>query len=390
MKKSSRRLDSLPRYLFSELEKVRDNAERAGREILDLSIGDPDLPTPGPILEALERGAADPANHRYPTGWGTRTLRERAALWFKERFGVSLDPEREVLCLLGSKEGLAHLPLAVCDPGDVVLVPDPGYPVYRSASMLAGAKPVQVALKEADGFLLDLEAASDEFQQGLRLCYINYPHNPTGAAAGLDYFQKAVNIAAERGFLICSDAAYSEITYEGKRSPSILQAEGAKNVAVEFHSFSKTYNMTGWRIAFGVGDPDILNCLAKVKSNIDSGAFQAVQQAAVSAFDMAGEDLVERRRTYENRKVFVLSALEEMGCHVFPPAGAFYVWARVPGGYDSISFTSVLLERTGVAVSPGVGFGPSGEGYFRISLTAPEGQIKRAMERIGEQSFWTQ
>lgn len=389
MKKSSRRLDSLPRYLFSELENVRDEAERTGREILDLSIGDPDLPTPAAIVEALARGALNPANHRYPTGWGTKALRERAALWFRDRFGVALDPEREVLCLLGSKEGLAHLPLAVCDSGDVVLVPDPGYPVYRSASLLAGANPVQVALKEADGYLMDLAAAWDEHGQKVRLCYLNYPHNPTGAVAGPDYYQEAVNLAVERGFLLCSDAAYSEITYGGKRSPSILQAEGAKKVAVEFHSFSKTYNMTGWRIAFGVGDPDILSCLAKAKSNIDSGVFQAVQEAAVAAFDMAGEDLQGRRETYEARRAIVLTALDSMGCHVFPPAGAFYVWAKVPEGFDSIGFTSALLERTAVAVSPGVGFGPSGEGYFRISLTAPDERIERAMKRMKEQGFWT-
>jgi len=389
MKKSSRRLDGLPRYLFADLENVRDEAKRAGREILDLSIGDPDMPTPGPIIDALARAAADPANHRYPTGRGMSTLRERAARWFNERFGVKLDPEREVLCLLGSKEGLAHLPLAVCDPGDVVLVPDPGYPVYGSAAMLAGANPVRVPLKEEDAFLMDVEAASDEVRRGLRLCYLNYPNNPTGAGASLEYYQRAVEVAAERGFVICSDAAYSEITYGRMRSPSVLQAEGGMETAVEFHSFSKTYNMTGWRIAFAVGDPVTLSCLEKVKSNIDSGAFQAVQEAAVSAFDLPPEDLEKRREVYEKRKDTVVTALESMGCRVFPPAGAVYVWAAVPEGYDSTGFAAALLERTAVSVSPGAGFGPSGEGYFRISLTAPEEHIERAMGRIGEQGFWT-
>jgi LL-diaminopimelate aminotransferase len=389
MRKSSRRLDGLPKYLFSELENVRDKARRTRGEILDLSIGDPDLPTPAPIVEALALGALDPANHRYPSGRGTKVFRERVAEWFRGRFGVALDPEREVLCVIGSKEGLAHLPLAVCDEGDVVLVPDPAYPVYRSASLLAGARPVQVPLREEDGFVMDLDGASQEHHQGLRLCYVNYPHNPTGATVELDYFQKAVDLALERGFLICSDAAYSEITYGGVRSPSILQADGAKEVAVEFHSFSKTYNMTGWRIAFGVGDAEILDCLADVKSNVDSGAFQAVQHAATAAFELGSDDLERRRETYEKRRALVLSALDSMGCRAFPPAGAVYVWARVPEGCDSVSFASTLVERAAVSVAPGVGFGPSGEGYFRISLTAPNVVLKQAMERMAELNLWS-
>lgn len=387
MKISSRRLESLPKYLFSELEDIRDQNRRAGIEILDLSIGDPDLPTPEPVVTALADAARDPVNHQYPSGRGLGSLRRRVAEWFQGRFGVELDPDSEVLCLIGSKEGLAHLPLAVCDPGDNVLVPDPGYPVYNSASILAGAKPVVVPLKESEGFLLDVESGTAGCG-GARLCFINYPNNPTGAAAGLDYYERVVNAALKDQLLICSDAAYSEITYGDSPSPSILQVERAKEVAIELHSFSKTFNMTGWRIAFAAGNSEVLRCLGAVKTNIDSGAFQAVQRAAIKALDLGPSDLDERRETYRRRMELVVSDLKEMKCDVYPPQGAFYVWAKVPRGYSSLEFTTEVLRRTGVSVAPGTGFGAAGEGYFRISLTVPEEDLRKAMVRLKEIDLW--
>lgn len=387
MKVSSRRLDSLPKYLFAELEEVLDRTRREGHEVLDLSIGDPDLPTPEPIVEALAAAARDRANHRYPTNRGLLSLRRRLASWFESRFGVRLDPEREVLCLLGSKEGLAHLPLALCDTGDAVLVPDPGYPVYRSASLLAGARPIPVTLERSGGFRLDLEGAAAECD-GARLCYLNYPNNPTGAVADRDYYSGVVHAAADKGLLVCNDAAYSEITFGDVRSPSILEIQGAKDVAIEMHSFSKTFNMTGWRIAFAVGNAEILNCLETVKSNVDSGVFQAVQSAAMKALELDPREVDERRSIYGRRKDLVVSALLEMGCDVYQPEGAVFVWARTPGGYSSLEFATEVLRRVGVSVAPGSGFGSAGEGYFRISLTVPDENLKKAMDRLGELDLW--
>ncbi len=388
MKAASRRLETLPRYLFAELEAIRERTRRERGEILDLSIGDPDLPTPGPVVDALAEAARDPANHRYPTNRGLMGLREAAARWFKGRFDVDLDPEREVLCLIGSKEGLGHLPLAVCDTGDKVLVPNPGYPVYQSASLLAGATPVPVPLARADGYLMDVESAAKR-ARGARLCYLNYPNNPTGAAASLEYYREAVRAAAREEIILCSDAAYSEITYDGSRSPSILQAGGAKEVAVEFHSFSKTYNMTGWRIAFAVGNAEVLRCLESVKSNVDSGVFRAVQHAAMRALELGPEDLENRRSKYGARRDAVVSALREMGCDVYPPQGAIYVWAKVPEGRGSMEFAAELLRRTAVSVAPGSGFGAEGEGYFRISLTVADEELRVALDRMKELKLWT-
>jgi LL-diaminopimelate aminotransferase len=387
MRAASRRLESLPKYLFAELEAVRERTRRERGEILDLSIGDPDLPTPEPVIEELARAARDPANHRYPTNRGLMSLREGAARWFKGRFGVELDPEREVLCLIGSKEGLGHLPLALCDPGDKVLVPDPGYPVYQSAATLAGATSVPVPLARDGGYLMDVESAA-RTTRGARLCYLNYPNNPTGAAATVEYYRGVVRVAAKEGLILCSDAAYSEITYDGERSPSILQVEGAKDLAVEFHSFSKTYNMTGWRVAFAVGNAEVLKCLESVKSNVDSGVFQAVQRAAVKALELGADDLERRRSRYGARRDIVVSALREMGCDVYPPRGAIYVWAKVPEGLGSMEFATELLKRSAVSVAPGSGFGAAGEGYFRISLTVPDDELQLALDRMRGLRLW--
>lgn len=388
MKISSSRLDKLPKYLFAELEEIRDRARRAGREILDLSIGDPDLPTPDPVVEALAEAAREPANQQYPTNKGLAAFRERVAEWFNGRFGVSLDSDSEILPLLGSKEGLSHLPLAVCDPGDRVLVPDPGYPVYNSASIIAGADPVAMRIRQRDDFLPDVEAALKD-AGGARLCFVNYPNNPTGAVAGLDFYGGLVDAASRHDFIVASDAAYSEITFDGVEAASILQVDGAKEVAVEFHSLSKTYNMTGWRVAFAVGCPGVLRSLETVKSNVDSGVFQAVQHAAIAAMNLGSEDLRRRRSVYQDRRRIVLSALDALGCDFFEPKGAFYVWAKVPSGYTSMRFVAEVLEKTGVSLTPGAGFGAGGEGYFRMSLTVPDKDLKTAMERLGELSFWS-
>jgi len=387
MRTSSRRLDRVPKYLFSGLEAIREEADRAGLELLDLGIGDPDLPTPRPVVEALAQAARDPANHRYPAGRGLERFRIRISEWFRGRFGVELDPHHEVLVLIGTKEGLAHLPLAVCDPGDAVLVPDPAYPVYRSAALLAGAEPVAVPLEESKNFLMDVAGALSK-APGVRLCYLNYPNNPTGAAADLDYYRSVVGAAREAGTVVCCDAAYSEITYGGKRAPSILQVEGAKEVAVEMHSFSKTFNMTGWRVGFAVGNAEVLEALADVKSNVDSGVFQAVQEAAMAALDLGVEDAERRLGVYRERMELVVSALEGMGCEVWPPRGGLYVWARTPEGRDSAEFCAEVLRKAGVSLAPGAGFGDAGEGYFRISLTVPVEVLDRAMGRLAGLGLW--
>lgn len=382
--KVSRRIAELPPYLFAEIDRRVEELRERGVEIIDFGIGDPDLPTPSHIVEELRRQAGRPENHRYPSYQGMRRFREAAAAWFHGRFGVELDPDREVLTLIGSKEGIAHLPLACLDPGDVALVPDPGYPVYRTAVILCGGLPVELPLREERGFLPDLEAVERATWDRAQVMFLNYPHNPTAATADLSFLEKAVFYARRHGVLLAHDNAYSEITYDGYRAPSLLEVQGSREVGVEFHSLSKTYNMTGWRLGFAVGGEEVIAALGKVKTNIDSGVFNAIQLAGVAALEGPQECVEDNRRTYSRRRNILVGALRSLGWRVEPPRATLYVWMRVPEGYTSESFTRELLDRAGVVVVPGAAYGSCGEGYVRFSLTLPDDELDKGVRRIRE------
>ena len=376
------RLKKLPPYLFVEVDRRKRELRAKGKDVIDLGVGDPDIPTPDFVIEALAQAARDPLNHRYALDAGMPELRETFARWFLERFKVKLDPQEEILPLLGSKEGIAHLPLAVLNPGDWALIPDPCYPVYKSATHLAGGIPHLMPLLEEEDFLPDFEAVDPQPLKKSRLLYLNYPNNPTAATATNEFFEKAVAFAREHGLLIAEDAAYSELTYDGFVAPSILEVEGAREVAVEFHSLSKTYNMTGWRVGFAVGNREVLRLLAKVKSNIDSGIFQAVQLAGKCALEKGKNSLVHSLQTYQARRDQFVSGLRRLGWKAPLPKATFYLWIPSPPGYTSQELALKLLEEAHVVVTPGNGFGPNGEGYVRISLTTAEDRLEEALKRI--------
>ena len=380
----SQRLRQLPPYLFAEIDRAKRRLRAEGKDLIDLGVGDPDRPTPAHIVEALYRAAQDPSNHNYALDFGMTELREAIAGWYQDRFGVELDPETEVLPLLGTKEGIAHIPLAFVNPGDRVLVPDPGYPVYASGTIFAGGEPVRMPLKAENGFLADLEAIDGETASRSRLLFLNYPNNPTAAVCDLAYLEKAAAFAGKHGIILCHDAAYTELAFDGFRPPSFLQAEGSREVGIEFHSLSKTYNMTGWRVGFAVGNPEVIRGLSKVKSNIDSGIFQAVQKAGVAALTGPQDFRDELLETYRRRRDTLVDGLNALGWQVEKPRATFYVWCPVPDGSPSADFAKRLLEESGVVATPGVGLGPSGEGYIRMALTRPEEEIRVALERLGK------
>lgn len=376
------RLQKLPPYLFVEVDRRKRELRAKGKDVIDLGVGDPDLPTPEFVVEALAEGARDPKNHRYALEEGLPELREAFARWFQGRFQVKLDPSEEILPLIGTKEGLAHLPLALLNPGDAALIPDPCYPVYKSAVHFAGGIPYLLPLLESQDFLPDYSAIEPEALEKSRLLFLNYPNNPTAACASRGFFENSVAFAREQGLLIAQDAAYSEITFDGYVAPSLLEVEGAKEVAIEFHSLSKTYNMTGWRIGFAVGNREAIRLLAKVKSNIDSGVFQAIQFAGKCALER-GKTATERTvQIYEKRRDLFVEGLKRLGWQVLIPKGTFYLWLPVPPGYTSQELALKLLDEAQIVVTPGNGFGPNGEGYVRISLTLPEARLEEALRRI--------
>lgn len=376
------RLKRLPPYLFAEIDRQKKAARARGADLIDLGIGDPDIPSPPHVIEALARAARDPKNHRYPDYEGLLAFREAAAGWYQRQFGVTLDPAAEVLTLIGSKEGTAHIPLAFCNPGDVVLVPDPGYPVYQAGTLFAGAEPYFLPLRGDHDFLPDLDAVPAEVARRARMIFLNYPNNPTAACATLEFFERLVRFAERWGLIVCHDAMYSEIRFDGERPPSFLQVPGAREVGVEFHSLSKTYSMTGWRIGFCVGNREVLAGLGKVKTNVDSGVFQAVQEAAIAALTGPQEYVAEVQRTYQERRDVVVQGLRRLGLPVLVPRATFFVWAPVPGGGSSTEWAERLLREAEVVVTPGVGFGPHGEGYYRIALTVEKARLAEAMERL--------
>lgn len=377
------RLKRLPPYLFAEIDRQKKEARARGVDLIDLGIGDPDLPSPPHVIEALARAARDPRNHRYPDYEGLLAFREAAAGWYQCHFGVSLDPVTEVLALIGSKEGTAHIPLAFLNPGDVALVPDPGYPVYQAGTIFAGGEPYALPLREERGFLPDLDAVPAEVARRARLIFLNYPNNPTAACATLEFFERLVRFAERWGVIVCHDAMYSEIRFDGERPPSFLQVPGAKAVGVEFHSLSKTYSMTGWRVGFCVGNREVLAGLGRVKTNVDSGVFQAVQEAAIAALTGPQEYVARVQRTYQERRDVVVEGLRRLGLPVLVPKATFFVWAPVPKGLPSTEWAKRLLTEAEVVVTPGVGFGQHGEGYYRIALTVDKARLAEAMERLG-------
>lgn len=378
----AQRLKDLPPYLFAEIDKIKRRLVSEGKDVLNLGIGDPDIPTPDHIIEALYEAAKDPANHQYAMDKGMAVFREAVASFYKNRFNVDLDPETEVLPLIGSKEGITHMPLAVVNPGDVVLIPEPAYPGYQSAVILAGGVPYYMPLLEKNGYLPVLNDIDGQVARRAKMMFLNYPNNPTGAVCDTGFFDKVVRYASEHNILICHDAAYTEMCFDGYQPPSFLQAKGAKEVGIEFHSLSKTYNMTGWRIGFAVGNKEALSALSKVKSNIDSGIFQAIQLAGVAALNGPQEAVERNLEVYKERRDILVEGFNKMGWKVQKPFATFYVWIPVPPGFTSSELTKVLLEKSAIVTTPGNGFGPSGEGYIRIALTVPKERLKEALARI--------
>jgi LL-diaminopimelate aminotransferase len=381
---SAERLKALPPYLFAEVDRKKRELMAKGKDVIDLGVGDPDLPTPSFIIEALNEGARDPKNHRYALDAGMPAFRETISKWFQNRFGVKLDPAKEILPLIGSKEGIAHMPLTVINPGDVSLIPDPGYPPYRSGTLFAGGVPHLMPLLESNEFLPDLSAIPEDKLKKAKLLYINYPNNPTSAIATKEFFKEAVDFAYKHNLLIIQDAAYCEVGYDGYEAPSILEVDGAKDIAIEFHSLSKTFNMTGWRVGFAAGSADAVGLLGKVKSNVDSGIFQAIQVAGKAALEHGREAHQGLLKIYQKRRDILVNGLQKMGFNVKLPKATFYVWIPVPPGYTSAELSLRFLEELNIIVTPGNGFGPNGEGFFRISLTVPDARIEEALQRIAK------
>jgi len=376
------RLNKIPPYLFAEIDRKVQEKKKSGVDVISLGIGDPDLPTPARIVHVLQEAAEDPANHRYASYFGLAELREAIAGWYGHRSGVALDPSTEILPTLGSKDGIAHVPLALVDPGDVVLAPDPGYTVYVTGALMAGAEPFIMPLTAANHWLPDLDLIPEDVAQRARLMWLNYPNNPTGAVADRDFLERAVAFCRRHDIILCHDAPYSEIAFEGYRPLTLFEIPGAKEIGLEFHSLSKTFNMTGWRIGWVCGRADLVGLIGQLKTNIDSGIFQAVQWAAIEALSGGDQETRAACDVYARRHRLVADTLNDLGWKIKPPRATFYVWAPVPKGYDSIGFASHVLDEIGVNITPGVGFGPHGEGYFRLSVTAPDARLEEAMARM--------
>jgi LL-diaminopimelate aminotransferase len=376
------RIKELPPYLFADIDKRKAELRKQGKDLIDLGIGDPDLPTPRHIVEAMQRAAAEPKYHRYPSYEGMQAFREAAVKWYADRFGVKgLDANKECCALIGSKEGIAHFPVAFVNPGDLVLVPDPGYPVYATWTRFVGGEVHYMPLKREHGFLPDLAAIPADVAKRAKVMWINYPNNPTAALATREFYSSVVEFAKKNDIIVASDVAYSEMYYDIEPPPSFLEVPGAKEVGIEFQSLSKTYNMTGWRIGFAVGNEQLVGGLGKVKTNTDSGAFEAVQAAAVAALSGSQACVGEQRQIYRERREVLCGGLEAAGFEVLRPKATFYVLVRCPKGYTSVQFVSKLLDA-GVVATPATGFGAMGEGYIRLTLCADKSRMKEAASRI--------
>jgi len=380
--KFARRLDRVPPYLFAELERKIDEKAKAGIDVISLGIGDPDLPTPPAVVEEMQRQVGRPETHRYPSNRGLQAFRRSVSDFYADRFGVDIDPETEVVPVLGGKEGVAHIAFACVEPGDVCLSPEPGYPPYTSGPLFAGADIHYLPLREDLGFAPDLDGIPVDVLVRAKLLFLNYPNNPTGAIVPDSLFLRAVELAREHDLIVVHDNAYSEIAFDGYRPPSFLATDGAKDVGVEIFSLSKGWNMTGWRVAWVAGNAEVVERYRSLKTNLDSGMFDALQLAAVAALTAARDFPAEMSEIYRRRRGLMIDALAAIGLPASPPKATPYIWVRVPEGYNSASFTELVLEEAAVVVSPGPSFGPSGEGYVRISLTVADERLEEAARRI--------
>lgn len=378
----SKRIENLPPYLFVQISEKIAEKKAKGEDVISFAIGDPDIPTPNHIIEGLIKATRDTANHRYPESHGLPELRQAIAEWYGRRFGIDLDPDKEVLPLIGSKEGIGHIALCFIDPGDIALVPDPAYPVYSISTMFAGGESYFIPLIEENGFLPDLEQIPSEIARKSKILWLNYPNNPTAAVAGVDFFQKAVDFARKYDLVVCHDGPYTEVAFDGYRPVSFMQAPGAREVGMEFHSLSKSYNMTGWRVGMAVGNAQMIDALRRIKSNLDSGIPQAIQYAAIEALRGSQDCIEEHNRIYQRRRDRMVKVLTEMGLKVSVPKASLYIWAGIPQGYNSAEFATRLLDETSVVVTPGTGYGEFGEGYIRISLTVPDDRIEEGLTRL--------
>jgi LL-diaminopimelate aminotransferase len=380
--KIARRIEALKPYLFVEINKKIAEKRARGEEVISFAIGDPDIPTPPHIIDKLCETAKDPISHRYPESAGMPELHQAIADWYKRRFDVTLDPDTEVLPLIGSKEGIGHIAFCFIDPNDIALVPDPAYTVYGVGTQLAGGRPYYLPLKEENGFLPDLKNIKDFILKSTKILWLNYPNNPTGAVAGLDFFQQVVEFARKNNILVCHDGPYSEVAYDDYKPVSFIQAAGAKEVGIEFHSLSKAFNMTGWRVGMAVGNAEAIRALRTLKSNLDSGIPRAIQCMAIESLNGPQDAIAEHNAVYQRRRDLIVEVLNKIGLKVTSPKASLYIWAKVPDGYNSTDFAAELLDQSGIAVTPGVEYGPSGEGYIRLSLTVPDVSLVKGLSRL--------
>jgi len=381
--RKSDRISKLPPYLFFEIRKAKEEAARRGLDIIDLGEGDPDQPTPQNVIDKIKEASQNSENHKYPSSYeGLPELRKAIADWYKDRFGVDLNPDEEVLVLIGGKEGIGHLSFAFVNPGDAVLVPGPGYPVYSNSTILAGGNPFTMPLIKENNFLPDLSSIKSDIASKAKLIFLNYPNNPTAGVANEEFFLKVVKFAQKYNIIVCHDNPYSEITFDGFKPMSFLQIPGSKEVGVEFHSFSKTYNMAGWRIGFVVGNKKVLEGLLKIKSQLDSGVPQAIQCGAIEALTGPQESVDKLRKMYQERRDVLVEGLKELGWEVEKPKATFYVWAPIPEGYTSTEFSVRLLSKKGIVVTPGSAYGEAGEGYIRVALVVSKERLKEVVDRM--------
>ncbi len=380
----SDRMKKLPPYLFIEMDRKKKAAIEKGVDIISLAIGDPDLATPDFIIEALYKAAKDKANHQYPLGSGLPKFRDAVAKWYKRRFGADIDPKDEVVALIGSKEGIGHLPIGVLNPGDVCLMPSPGYPVYHAGTLFAGAESYLMPLLEKNGFLPDLDAIPLEVVKRAKLIWTNSPNNPTSVLMDKAFYTKVLDFAKKHNLIVANDAAYTELYYDGKKPVSFMEIPGAKEMGVEFHSLSKTFNMTGWRIGFAVGNKSVIKALADVKGNLDSGAFNPIQYAAIAALEAPDSVTENIRKIYQERRDLFAAGLKKLGWQFQVPQAAFYFWIKVPNGMSSADWCGKVLEEAGIVVTPGNGFGAEGEGYFRMTITVDKARLEEALQRLSK------
>jgi LL-diaminopimelate aminotransferase len=385
--KKAKRIDDLPPYLFAEIDRRKREASARGVDLIDLGIGDPDIPTPSPVVEKLIERASVPVNHRYPNSSGLLEFRQAVADWYQQRFGVKLDPGKEIVSLIGSKEGIGNMAVAYVDPGEIVLVASPCYPVYHIGTGFSGGRNYFLPLKKENQFLPDLDSIPADIAKQAKLLWINYPNNPTAAVAGRDFYKRVIDFATRNNVIVCHDAAYTEMGFDGYRPMSFLELDGAKEVAIEFHSLSKTFNMTGWRIGMAVGNAEIVSGLAQAKSNLDSGIFQAVQEAGIEALKLGDSIIEPSRKIYQERRDILVSGLRAIGLDCEKPRATFYVWVATPKGLSSAEFTAKLLDEAGVVTTPGNGFGDAGEGYVRFTVCVDQQRLKEVAERIRQVKF---